>query len=158
MSDAAAAGVLGLVLLAWIVLVNLIGMALLLIVKPRGRNRFGQPGVPRSPTDAVSTCLKHYAAANGRASRSEYWWFFLLCFAIAVVLSFLDNAMHTQVLRYGNYAFFLPLLTAQIRRLHDLNRSGWWVLLNISLVPVVLWVIYAQRGTSDEAEAAARAF
>jgi uncharacterized membrane protein YhaH (DUF805 family) len=145
--------------LGWVALVNLVGMVLVLAIKPKGRNRFGgKPGVPRKPVEAIQTCFNMYAAANGRASRSEFWWFFLLCVIIDIVLNVLDDALHTSLFHYGSYGIFLPLLTAQIRRLHDINRSGWWVLLNISLIPVTLWVLCARRPMGDDAEIAASAF
>lgn len=145
--------------LAWIAVANLVGMVLVLAIKPKGRNRFGgQSGVPRKPMEAIQTCVNMYAAANGRASRSEFWWFFLLCVIIDITLNVLDNVLHTNIFHYGSYGFFLPLLTAQIRRLHDINRSGWWVLLNISLIPVTLWVLCARRPEGDDAEIAASAF
>lgn len=158
MDTAATEGFMALILLAWIILVNLIGMVLVLVIKPKGRNRFGARGAPRGPLQAIQTCFSLYAAANGRASRSEYWWFFLACCLTAIVFNILDTVMHTQIFRLGNYGFFLPMLTAQIRRLHDLNRSGWWVLLNLSALPVTLWVIYALPAKDSDAETAAAAF
>ncbi len=158
MDTAATDGLFSLLLLAWIIFINLIGLVLILIIKPKGRNRFGTRGVPRGPIQAIQTCFGMYAAANGRASRSEYWWFFLTFFLIALVLNVLDDVMHTHIFRLGTYGFFLPMLTAQIRRLHDINRSGWWVLLNISILPVVLWVLYARRAPDTDAETAAAAF
>lgn len=158
MDNGESEAIFGVFLLGWIILINLIGMVLVLIIKPKGPNRFGARGVSRKPLEAISTCFGHYIAANGRASRSEYWWFFLTCFLLVIVLDVLGSVLHTQVFRLGTYGFFLPLLTAQIRRLHDINRSGWWVLLNLSLIPVTLWVLYAQRAKDTDAETVAAAF
>ena len=145
--------------LGWVAVVNLVGMVLLLAIKPKGRNRFGgTPGAPRKPMEAIRTCFNKYAEASGRASRSEFWWFFLLCAIIDIALTVADDSLHTSIFRYGTYGFLLPLLTAQIRRLHDINRSGWWTLLNISFFPVTLWVLCARRPTGDDAEIAASAF
>lgn len=158
MDNSEADALFAVLLFGWIAFVNLVGMALVLIIKPKGPNRFGPRGIPRKPLEAINTCFGRYAAANGRASRSEYWWFFLACFIAAIVFNILDSLLHTEIFRFGNYGFFLPLLTAQIRRLHDINRSGWWVVLNVALIPVTLWVIYARRAPDSDAETAAAAF
>jgi len=104
--------------------------------------------------------LKKYAVFSGRASRSEYWLFFLLMIA-ALLLSYpVDRAMGT--LNFANdiglieaclYLFFLlPSLGVSVRRLHDINRTGWWVL--IQLVPFVgfiIMIIFAcLRGTEGD--------
>ena len=144
--------------LAWIVLANLVGMVLVLVIKPKGRNRFGKPGLPRGPGQAIQACLSMYVAGNGRASRSEFWWFFLLCVIVGIITNVLDDFTGAGIFHYANYGLFLPLLSAQIRRLHDINRSGWWVLLGVAIFPVTLWVLLAWRAPQDEAEVTASAF
>jgi uncharacterized membrane protein YhaH (DUF805 family) len=94
--------------------------------------------------DAVKTCLTKYADFDGRATRTEYWWFFL-----AVLL----GSAVTSLITLRVYALFslvtlLPMIAAGARRLHDTNRSGWWQLL--ALVPfgvVVPLILLAQRST-----------
>ncbi|HEY1076506.1 MAG TPA: DUF805 domain-containing protein [Fontimonas sp.] len=86
--------------------------------------------------------LKKYAVFNGRARRQEYWMFVLFNLIISVVLSFVDGMLGMSVgeglgllgLIYA-LAVLLPGIGVSIRRLHDTNRSGWWLL--IALVPVV---------------------
>lgn len=102
---------------------------------------------------AVRTVLtQKYADFNGRAPRSEYWWFVL-----AYVIAYIVIAIVGGIL--GRVGAFLPLLLAlalivpsiavSVRRLHDIDKSGWWVL--IALVPLVggLILLYftVQRGT-----------
>ncbi len=158
MNDDEAMGVAALFLLAWMVIGNLIGMVLVLLIKPKGRNRFGNPARPCNPIQSLQACMNQFASAAGRASRSEFWWFFLACLILSFILSGLDTALNTHIFRYGNYGFFLPLLTAQIRRLHDIRRTGWWVLLNVTIIPVTLYVLCAWPPSKDEAETAADTF
>lgn len=80
---------------------------------------------------AVSTCFAKYVDFSGRASRSEYWWFALAYVVLALVAGFIHQIVYAIVV----LAFLLPLITAGARRLHDVGRSGWWLL--IGLIPLV---------------------
>lgn len=109
--------------------------------------------------DAIRTCLGKYATFSGRASRSEYWWFYLfivLVFAVLIILDMTilgydpEDPLDYPVLFFiGLLALFLPMLSAAIRRLHDTDRSGWWYL--ITFIPViggiVLLVFLILKGT-----------
>ncbi len=94
--------------------------------------------------DALKACLAKYADFDGRASRTEYWWFFL-----AVLL----GSAVTWLMALRLYALFslltlLPMIAVGARRLHDTNRSGWWQLL--ALVPfgvVVPLILLAQKSS-----------
>ena len=87
--------------------------------------------------------LKQYAVFSGRARRKEYWFFTLFNVLFSVVLSVVDVATGTANpasgvgLLGGLYALgvFLPSLGVSIRRLHDTDRSGWWLL--IVLIPLI---------------------
>ena len=89
-----------------------------------------------TPIDWATRPLKKYAGFSGRASRSEFWWYALLVIVAAVVGMILDSALSLApiVLLYGPLtlavlvATFIPTIAAQLRRLHDTNRSGWWLL------------------------------
>ena len=93
--------------------------------------------------------LRKYAEFNGRARRKEFWFFFLINTLISWGLFAVDYLAHIFVLNpiYG-LVMLLPGLGVTVRRLHDTDRSGWWIL--ISLVPViggiVLIVLLAQEG------------
>jgi|TARA_B100001971_G_scaffold73686_1_gene67989 uncharacterized membrane protein YhaH (DUF805 family) len=84
----------------------------------------------------------NYANFNGRASRQEYWMFFLFNIIFASVAGIADVFFGLGFL-YPLYALavLIPGLAVGIRRLHDVNKSGWWLL--ISLIPIigVIWVI-----------------
>lgn len=90
--------------------------------------------------------LKKYAVFNGRARRQEYWMFVLFNIIISVVLSIVDGMLGMSVAEgvgllgalYG-LAVLLPGIGVSIRRLHDTNRSGWWLL--IAFVPLIGFVV-----------------
>jgi len=111
-----------------------------------------------SPIDWAMRPLTKYADFSGRAPRAEYWWFYLLTVVAYVVATILDSiigaggvggfGLVSVVVMLG---LFLPSLAAGVRRLHDTDRSGWWLL--IALVPLVgaivllvFWVLEGTRG------------
>jgi uncharacterized membrane protein YhaH (DUF805 family) len=86
--------------------------------------------------------LKNYAVFSGRARRKEFWMFVLFNFIFYVVLTIIDviTGMYSDAglgVLSGVYslAIFIPALAVEVRRLHDTNRSGWWLF--IALVPFV---------------------
>jgi uncharacterized membrane protein YhaH (DUF805 family) len=94
--------------------------------------------------EAVKVCFSKYADFSGRASRPEYWWFFLFILLVSAATSLFSNTLSALF----SLATLVPSIAAAARRLHDTNRSGWWQL--IVLVPVVglvvLIVFLAQEG------------
>ena len=119
----------------------------------------GRPAHMMGFTDAVRNALmNNYVNFNGRASRSEYWWFFLF----TMILQFIALPIDIVVLGYdmmdpgaiqivgtiAGLALFLPALCVLVRRLHDLGKSGWWFL--IALIPflgiIVLLVFMVTEG------------
>lgn len=94
--------------------------------------------------------VSRYAKFDGRANRAEYWWFALANAIVQIVLFALSRAATIFLVLYLAYALALliPSIAVGIRRLHDTNRSGWWLL--ISLVPcvglIVLILVFATQG------------
>ena len=83
--------------------------------------------------------IKQYAVFDGRAGRPEYWWFFLINTIISVILDLVIPGATGQVLgAIYALAVLLPSIGVGIRRLHDTNRTGWWLL--VSLIPLVGWI------------------
>jgi uncharacterized membrane protein YhaH (DUF805 family) len=99
--------------------------------------------------DAVT---KHYFDFNGRARRAAFWYFVLVYVIIDIVLAIIQQVAHLNNILTGllALALLLPNLGIAVRRLHDTNRSGWWIL--IGLIPIVGWIIliiwYCQAGTT----------
>ncbi len=88
---------------------------------------------------AVVTAFKKYVAFSGRASRSEYWWFVLFYTLVLGLAFYIDmssgdgfSGLWVNIVTYG---LLLPSITISVRRLHDINMSGWWYL--VFLVPIV---------------------
>lgn len=76
---------------------------------------------------AVKICFQKYATFSGRASRSEYWWFYLFAFLLSVPLALVDSIVgnaSTMPLNGLYWLVFLPYWSVTIRRLHDVNWSG----------------------------------
>jgi uncharacterized membrane protein YhaH (DUF805 family) len=100
---------------------------------------------------AVRTCLAKYADFNGRALRSEYWWFYLAIIGVYVLLALLLGGSVLGSLLTGVFALgvLLPSLAAGVRRLHDTGRSGWFLLLG--LIPFVnFYLLYLLIIRGDE--------
>jgi uncharacterized membrane protein YhaH (DUF805 family) len=100
----------------------------------------------------MKVVTQHYFDFNGRARRAEFWWYVLVNIIIAIILNVIGSILHLGQLLGGlyNLAVLLPSLGVGVRRLHDINRSGWWLL--IAFVPIVGAILliywYAQPGTS----------
>lgn len=86
--------------------------------------------------EAIRVCFSKYADFSGRASRSEYWFFILFCILVrfganilnTIVVSSTGMAGLNIISAMAMLALALPQLSAQVRRLHDTGRSGFWVL------------------------------
>jgi uncharacterized membrane protein YhaH (DUF805 family) len=89
---------------------------------------------------AVKSCLTQYASFSGRATRPEFWWFFLFQILALVVTSMLGDLAYS----IAALLLLLPALAVGARRLHDAGRSGWWQLLTLTgigyLVLLYWWV------------------
>jgi uncharacterized membrane protein YhaH (DUF805 family) len=100
-------------------------------------------------TEAIRSGFDHYVKFNGRASRPAYWWWFLFAILVAACASIIDAAIGSFGVISGiaGLALLLPGLSVAIRRLHDTDRTGWWIL--IGLIPIigfiVLLVFYLQK-------------
>ena len=93
------------------------------------------------------TALRKYAVFTGRSRRSEYWYFALFYFLILFALSIVDVFAGTMSVEaeiglfsgiFG-LAMVIPSIAVGVRRLHDIGKSGWWIL--IGFIPLVGWII-----------------
>jgi uncharacterized membrane protein YhaH (DUF805 family) len=99
-----------------------------------------------NPIEAVSSVFSKYATFEGRASRSEFWWWW----GVTVMMNILIASTGDQtVLIVFWLAIFIPNLAVTVRRHHDGNRSGWFILLClIPLIgPLILFFLYVSKGT-----------
>ena len=110
-----------------------------------------------TPIDWATRPLKKYADFSGRAPRAEYWWFYLLVIVVYLVASIVDSMMwsnfggtgYGMMTALAGLALLIPSIAAGARRLHDTDRSGWWLL--IAFIPIigaiVLIVFFVLQGT-----------
>lgn len=95
--------------------------------------------------------IKKYAVFDGRARRKEFWMFVLFNALISIALGLLEKGADMGHVLSNLYSLFvlLPCIGVSVRRLHDTDRSGWWILL--SLIPIIGWIaliiFYATEGT-----------
>jgi uncharacterized membrane protein YhaH (DUF805 family) len=113
--------------------------------------------------EAIQSGFSNYANFNGRAPRSAYWWWWLFTVLVSLVAQFLDRGLGLAPMamepNYGlraglisgiaSLVLLLPSLAVAVRRLHDTDRSGWWLL--IAIIPIIGWLVliffFASPGT-----------
>ena len=106
--------------------------------------------------------LKRYAEFTGRSRRKEYWMFVLLSIGIYLIASILDRIAGMNGMIAGRYGpitalvalgLLVPSLAVSVRRLHDSDRSGWWLLLGLvpifgEIIVLVFMVLKGTRGAN----------
>jgi uncharacterized membrane protein YhaH (DUF805 family) len=96
---------------------------------------------------AVRTCFSKYVDFSGRARRSEFWYFVLFTFLVGIVTNIVDAILGTDydtgsgglISTVVSLGLLLPSVAVAVRRLHDIDKSGWWIL--IGIIPIVGWII-----------------
>jgi uncharacterized membrane protein YhaH (DUF805 family) len=92
--------------------------------------------------EAISAGFRNYVNFKGRSSRSEYWYFvafFLVVSGVVLVLGIMEPKLGLPLAVLIDVVFLLPLWSNQVRRLHDLDKTGWWSL--IGLVPLLGFIL-----------------
>ena len=98
---------------------------------------------------AISTCLSKYAAFSGCASRPEFWWFFLFQILVSVAASMIGDT----IAALASLALLLPALAVGTRRLHDIGKSGWWQLLILTGVGLIVLIYWWVQPTAEGSNA-----
>lgn len=95
--------------------------------------------------EAISDGFSKFATFSGRSSRSAYWWWILFYVLIFFAASILDAAAKTPAFAVLVWlGFFIPNLAVLVRRLHDTDRSGWWVLIGlIPFIGAIVLIVFA---------------
>ena len=105
---------------------------------------------------SVENVLSNYFNIHGRASRSEYWWWYLFTVLVSIAVSLvgviLDKLLGltfiTTILTWGfSLLILIPNFCVQVRRYHDINRSGWWMLCPI--VNLIFLFFVGDEGEND---------
>jgi uncharacterized membrane protein YhaH (DUF805 family) len=104
-------------------------------------------------SEAVKSGFDNYANFEGRASRPAFWWWTLFSILVAVAANIVDAIIGAPILSIlVALGLFLPNLSVSVRRLHDIDKTGWWIL--IGLIPligfIVLIIFYLQKGDPGE--------
>ena len=112
--------------------------------------------------DAVKICFVKYTNFSGRASRSEFWLFVLFTFVVSLMLGFLDpliagvpfmdyDEVFAPLSTIFTIAIIIPSIAVNVRRLHDVNRSGWWLLIELTVIGILL-ILFWCCNKGDEGE------
>ena len=104
---------------------------------------------------AISNGFSNYVTFSGRAIRSEYWYWtlfvvlggFCTAFADGLILGDMKNSPINSIF---SVVTFLPGLAVSVRRLHDVNRSGWWLLITLTGIGILLLLYWAVQPSIDE--------
>lgn len=95
----------------------------------------------------VENCFKKYADFTGRASMAEFWYFILFLFIMCALSSIISDALSWML----NLVFLLPSLSVGARRLHDIGRTAWWMLLVLTIIgSVFVLFLCAQQGEDGD--------
>ena len=122
---------------------------------------------------SISTCMRKYVTFSGRATRSEFWWFFLFTILINLAATsqassfvpilldgqdmtenessyFLNNFFFLYLSTITSLILLLPSLAVAVRRLHDVGRSGLWILIAFTVIGIIPLLIWYVTDTKDE--------
>jgi uncharacterized membrane protein YhaH (DUF805 family) len=102
--------------------------------------------------EAISSCFRNYANFSGRAVRSEYWYWYLFVAIVLIVLGAIDEGLYPGPVNIGPFSYvyvavalalILPGLAVSVRRLHDIDRTGWWVLIGATVIGTLVLIYWA---------------
>ena len=122
---------------------------------------------------SIRTCMRKYVNFSGRATRSEFWWFYLFTVLVNLVATsqassfvptlldgqdmtenessyFLNNFFFLYLSTITSLILLLPSLAVAVRRLHDVGRSGWWILIAFTVIGIIPLLIWYVTDTTDE--------
>ena len=122
---------------------------------------------------SISTCMRKYVTFSGRATRSEFWWFFLFTIIVNLAATsqassfvpilldgqnmtenessyFLNNFFFLYLSTITSLILLLPSLAVAVRRLHDVGKSGWWIVIAFTIIGIIPLLIWYVTDTKDE--------
>ena len=107
--------------------------------------------------ESIKICFSKYKTFSGRASRSEFWWFFLF----VLIINFFATAIDVLIFNFSfsdygvtfilfNIIILLPQLSVAVRRLHDINKSGKWYLIILTGIGSLFLFYWFTRKSINE--------
>jgi uncharacterized membrane protein YhaH (DUF805 family) len=100
--------------------------------------------------EAINSGFRNYVTFNGRAVRSEYWYWVLFATLVALVAGVIDSALFRNTVEDAgpvdaitSLVLFLPGLAVSACRLHDIGRTAWWLLIILTIVGGILLIVWA---------------
>ncbi len=101
-------------------------------------------------TNSVISCFNKYFDFETRSSRKEFWYWQLFRILMFLSITFIESLGLSGLLFISNFIFLIPEIAVSIRRLHDINKSGWWILLTITIIGIIpLTYFYCIKGDDD---------
>jgi len=98
-------------------------------------------------TNSVISCFNKYFDFETRSSRKEFWYWQLFRILMFLSITFLESLGLSGLLFISNFIFLIPEVAVSIRRLHDINKSGWWILLTLTIIGIIpLTYFYCIKG------------
>ena len=98
-------------------------------------------------TNSVISCFNKYFDFETRSSRKEFWYWQLFRILMFLSITYLESLGLSGLLFISNFIFLIPEIAVSIRRLHDINKSGWWILLTITIIGIIpLIYFYCIKG------------
>jgi|TARA_B100001175_G_scaffold214420_1_gene182166 uncharacterized membrane protein YhaH (DUF805 family) len=96
-------------------------------------------------SQSILTCSSKYGDFEGRASRSEFWWFYLF----VVAFNGAANSLGISFLAY--FILTIPICAVGTRRFHDINKSGWYLLLALTIIGIIpLIILLCKKGSQEK--------
>ena len=104
---------------------------------------------------SIEKCFKNYANFNGRATRSEFWFFYLFVVLVSigtVIIDFVIDPTGNFILfnSIASLALLIPQISAACRRLHDTGKSGWWQLLYLTIIGGIVVIVWLATETTKK--------
>ena len=107
--------------------------------------------------EAIVSGFRNYVNFSGRAPRSEYWYWTLFALLVSIVASILDSVLfhgmyvYSPISSLSSLALLLPGIAVSVRRLHDIDRTGWWLLIAFTIIGILLLLFWdCVRGTAGK--------
>lgn len=88
--------------------------------------------------ESIKHCFSNYANFNGKATKSEFWWFFLFQILAVFIAELISPAFSSLISLF----LVIPYLAVAVRRLHDVNKSGWWYLIAFTGIGVIFLIVW----------------